>query len=169
MRKWFSTDYSETVGWILIFSKNPHEFSIPIKWWKISSRARLRACAPKIHITRIADFCLFWPRLASVSARGIFFLGRETSATFRDRSAMLGEHLSQKSHMPPPKTPFLAENVTEGVKKRSQFLGPFLSKGRLNLWAKYFKPKNRFKYYFFSSQSYKSLKFEFVWSRIYPL
>ena len=44
----------------------------------------------------IADFDLFWPKCASVFLWGNFQFCGETVATFRDQSAMLGEHLSQK-------------------------------------------------------------------------
>ena len=63
--------------------------------------ARLRARARKLRITRIADFGLLLPKSASVLLKEFFFLCVETLATFRDQSAMLREHLSQKLPLTP--------------------------------------------------------------------
>ena len=116
MGKWFLTDYLVTVDRILmIFSADPREISISIEWWKINPLLRLCARACKIHITHIADFCHFWPRLASVSARRNFFLWWETLETFRDQSAMLGEPLV------PPINPCFGQKRDVGDKKNGQF------------------------------------------------
>ena len=59
LENWFSTDYSATVCRILIiFSVDPHEISIPMKCWKISPLARLRARACNFCIACIANFGL---------------------------------------------------------------------------------------------------------------
>ena len=63
---------------------------------KNQSSSSVRARARKICITSIASFGLFWPKLASVFPSRNFWFCRETLATIRDQSAMLGEHLSQK-------------------------------------------------------------------------
>ena len=69
--KRFITDYSPTVARILIIlTTDPHETSILMKWWKISTLARLRANFT-LHVWRIlANFALLLPKSASVSERG---------------------------------------------------------------------------------------------------
>ena len=100
--------------------------------------------AAKICIMRIVDFGLFLPKSASVSAMGNFPHRWESLETFRDQSALLGEHLSKKL---PPSSPlqphFMAKNVLFRVQKspKQLFFG-LLSHGRLDLWAKYSEPKN---------------------------
>ena len=78
-------------------------------------------------IARIADFGLFWPRLASVFAWGNFFLCGEILATFRDQSAMLGEHLSQKITLAHPYYPkFWAKTCPGGSKGTKSTLWPII-------------------------------------------
>ena len=126
MGKWFLSDNSATVGRILmIFSAHPHEISIPIKWWKNQP--------------------------SSTSAMRNFPHRWEIPEKFRDQSALLGEHLSQKLPLPSPNNPiFSAKDVLFRVQKylpKKCFLG-FLSKGRLNLWARYAKPKTQINFFF---------------------
>ena len=55
--------------------------------------------APKICITRIADLGQFWPNFAQKCfgfSEHTFFIWAHQHETFRDQSALLGEHLSQK-------------------------------------------------------------------------
>ena len=66
----------------------------------------------------LANFGLFWPRLASVFLWGNLYFCGEASATFRDQSARLGEHLSQKLTPAHPYNPFfLAKNVPRRFQK----------------------------------------------------
>ena len=128
MGKWFLTDYSATVGWIMmIFSADPHEISLLTKWWnKISPLARLRALRVK---QILANFGLFLPKSALVYARGNFFLWGETLATFRDQSAMLGEDLSQKLPLGPPYNPLFGQKRPLGIKRKgSKFFLQFFVK-----------------------------------------
>ena len=87
--------------------------------------------------------------------------------SYNPRSAMLGEHLSQKRQRVPTWNPKIsAKNVTWVVKKSAKiFFRPFSLTGRLNLWAKYSEPKKQIKKTFFASRSYKRLKC----SQILPL
>ena len=110
-------------------------------------RAKFALCLQRIW----ANFGLFLPKSALVSAWGNFFLCGETLETFWDQSALLGEHLSQKLPLPSPNNPiFSAKDVLFRVQKylpKKCFLG-FLSKGRLNLWARYAKPKTQINFFF---------------------
>ena len=67
MGKCFLTDNSPTVDRILmIFSTDPHEISILMKWQKVSPLARLQAHARKLCILSIADLGQFWPIFAKM-------------------------------------------------------------------------------------------------------
>ena len=46
--------FSDEIQGIILLQ--PHEILIPMKWWKISALARLRARARKLCISRKADF-----------------------------------------------------------------------------------------------------------------
>ena len=73
-------------------------------WWNDKKNSRLAELALRIKGI-LANFDLFWPNCASAFVRGNFFLWGETQATFRDQSAMLGEHLSQKLTLAHPLNP----------------------------------------------------------------
>ena len=141
------------------FSAHPHEIWILIKWWKNQpSSTSESACTQNLHYAHSG----FWPILAYFSQKVLQFLRWEI---FPIDGKLIRDHLSQKLTLAHPYHPiFLTKTVLFRVKK-STFIG-FFSKGRLNLWAKYSEPKKLPK--FFSSWSYKSLKFEFVCSRISP-
>ena len=125
--------------------------------------------ARKICIMRIVDFGQFWPIFAQKCfgfCDGKFFPVMGNTWNFQGS-------ISTARGTFEPKTPtynpiFLAKNVLFRVQKYPNFFG-FLSKGRLNLWAKYSEPKKTNCQNLFSFRSYKSLKFEFVCSRISPL
>ena len=87
-----------------------------------------------IRVWRIlADLGLLGPKSASVFLTTLFFLRAYQHETFKDQSAMLGEHLSQKL-MP------------------AHTYNPIFGHRRLNLWARYAKspPKNIIIFFFFS-------------------
>ena len=125
------------------FCRPPWNFD----WWYAEknqpSSTSERACAPDSH----SAYMGFWPILAKmcfsfcegkfVPVRGNLFLWGEILAKFRDQSAMLGESLSQKFALAHTSNPEI------WPKKQPKFLWQFLSKGRLNLWAKKSEPKNR--------------------------
>ena len=100
LENWFSTDYSATVCRILmIFSVDPHEISIPMKWWKNQpSSTSARACMQLLHYV----YSKFWPISFGFFGGHFFFLWVYQLETLRDWSAMLGEHLSQKIPLAPP-------------------------------------------------------------------
>ena len=57
---------------------------------------------------------------------------------------MLGEHLSQKVTLDQPYNPIFGQKPPPGSTKNGQiFFCYYLSKGRLNLWAKYSEPKKQ--------------------------
>ena len=63
MGNWFLTDYSATVGQILvIFSIDPHEILFPMKCWKVQPPGMC-----KIRIVHIADFGQFGPILTRLA------------------------------------------------------------------------------------------------------
>ena len=67
MGKWFLADNSATVDRILmIFSTDPHEFSILMKWRKVCPLARLQARARKLCILSVADLGQLWPIFAKM-------------------------------------------------------------------------------------------------------
>ena len=71
----------------------------------------------------IRDLRQFWPVLAQICfgfCVGQFFLCRETLATFRDQSAMLGEHLSQKLALAHPYNPMFWPKCPPGDRKMGQ-------------------------------------------------
>ena len=73
-------------------------------------KARLRARAQKIRIMRT----FFCPNV-------LRFFGAETLETFKDSSAKLGEHLSQKNLLAlPPKTPKFGQKRALGGPKMGQ-------------------------------------------------
>ena len=89
-------------------------------------------------ITRIADFHQFLPVLAQISYRGAFSLfGAFTSHVQGSISNARGTF--------EPQIPIIWPETFPGGLKF--FFLPFLSKGRLNLWAKYSKPINKIKHF----------------------
>ena len=111
---------------------------------KISPLAPLHMLAHKICIWCISDFGQFWPRLGSVFPSGNFWFCRKTLATFRDQSAMPGEHLSKKKSLEPPYNPKVGQKRGLGGQKICRkSIWPFSSTGRLNLWGKHSEPKKQ--------------------------
>ena len=93
---------------------------------KIRPLAHLRALTCNFGITRITDLGLFWPKYASVLLGGFVFpLGRQL-ATFRDQSAMLEEHLSQKLPLAPSYNPIFWPKCPPGVQKLVNFFPVFV-------------------------------------------
>ena len=90
----------------IIFSADPHEILILMKCWKKHVCARVQK---KSHYAY--TFC---PNVLQ-------FFGAETLETFKDSSAKLGEHLSQKNLLAlPPKTPKFGQKRALGGPKMGQ-------------------------------------------------
>ena len=90
-----STVYAATVCRnLMILAADPHEISITMKCPLPSSTSTL-AC--RARITHYAHSRI-WPKCASVSVMGIFFLCWGDLETFRDLLAIPGDHLSLKAN-----------------------------------------------------------------------
>ena len=118
MGNWFSTDYSATVGRILMifFGRPPWNFDSD-EMLKKSYLARARAC--NIRITRLADFGQFWPKCASVSVMANFSSCVGVQINFRDQSTMQGEHFRPKKHEIQSITPKFGQKYGPVAKKIS--------------------------------------------------
>ena len=116
----FLTDKSATVGRILmIFSADPYE-------WNFNSdvmvkKSALQHICARMH-ANLASRVL--PILACFGPdklrffRGHFFPLGHRLATFRDQSAMLGEHLSQKLPLAPTYNPLFWRKMCPGGQKK---------------------------------------------------
>ena len=153
MGKWFLIDYSTSVGRILMnFSADPNEISIPIKCWKNQSSSACKICT-----MGIANISQFWPISTQISfgfCVGKFFPVWGNTWNFLGSISTARGTFEPKTSPSSPNNPiFSAKDVLFRVQKylpKKCFLG-FLSKGRLNLWARYAKPKTQI---IFFSRSY---------------
>ena len=128
MGKWFLTDSSATVGWIMIFfSADPHEISLLTKWRnKTSPFARLRALRVK---QILANFGLFLPKCFGFSD-GDFFpvvgnISRFQGSISNARRTFLATNSRQ---LTPTYNPLFWPKTSPGGFKNG-------SKDRLNLWT----------------------------------
>ena len=160
-------DNSATVGRILmIFSADPHENSILIKWWKISPLARLQKRARKICTLRIVDFGQFWPIFAQKCfgfCNWKFFPAMGNTPNFQ--WSIRGTFEPKTPTYNPnfwPKTPFLGSKNT-----LKAFFRVFV-KRLIKPLGKICQASPKIKKDLFPSRSYISLKFEFVCSQISP-
>ena len=171
MGKWFLTDNSATVGRILMtYSAHPNEISILIKWWK-NQPSSTSACAQTSHYA----FSGFWPIMAYFCPKVLrfywvhFFSFEHINMKFSGINQQCwGNIWSKKSRELTHITSFLAKNVPRTIQKWVKFFLAVFVKSRFNLWAKDSEPRKKEKK--ISSLRYKkSLKFEFVCSRISTL
>ena len=109
------------------------------KWWRSTFDDAFSVC--QIKSARDEDKCNSYPphNIARIS-NAVHW------NTFRDQSAMLGEHLSHKKNLKPPYNPKIWLKMWP---RKSKIVLPFLSKGRLNLLAKYSEPKKQIEKIFF--------------------
>ena len=145
-----------------------------IKLWKNQPSSqhvcgRVRANLALRLLWIFANFGIFLLKSASVFLRANFYLWGQKLATFRDQSTMLGKHLSQKLTPACTFDPLFGQKHPPGDQKMGQIFFPFLSKGHLNLLARYSAPPWKTRQNLFSSRSYKTLKFKFVCNQISPL
>ena len=161
MGKWLLTDYSATLGRIFrVIFWQPNETSIPVKCWKISPLAPQRMRARISRIRRIADYGQLWH----------FLLWGHQLAMFRDQSAMLEEHLSQKLMRDHAYNPKIWPKMWQGGStKRPKLLMAIFVKRPINPRGKIFQTQKTYYQNLFSSWSYRSFKFEFVGSQISSL
>ena len=148
MGKWFLTDCSSTVGRILmIFSADPIKFQFQWNDEKISllapNFANLASFALRVKLI-LANFDLLWPRLASFFCGGILFLSGNICHGKESTSNARGIFEPNS----PPIGPKFGQNRDLG---------------------KIFPTPKQIVITFFSSRSYKSLKFEFVCCQYPPL
>ena len=114
---------------------------------------RLRACITHYAHSRI------WPKCASVSVMGIFFLCWGDLETFRDLLAIPGDHLSLKANDSQSITQKFCQKCDWGRSKIGQKIVcvQFCQKGdETSRWIIHNPKKN----YFFSSQKHSILKLD---------
>ena len=146
MGKWFLTDNSATVGRILMmFSAKPHE-TILMKWWKNQpSSTSAKAGTQNLHFVHSG----FWPILAYFCPKVLRFLQWEVFSCDGKLSTARGT-FEPKSLLASPYNPIVWPKTFFLVYKNTlQIFFGFLSKGWLNLWARYAKPPKNWKKIFF--------------------
>ena len=109
------------------------------------------ACTQNLHYAHSG----FWPILAYFCPKVLrffwthFFSFEHINMKFSGMNQQCRKNIwAKKSCELTPITCFLAKNVPRGVQKWIKKFRLFLSKGRLNLWARYSKPRKKLKFFF---------------------
>ena len=114
----------------------------PMKFHFRSNAEKINLPANLWPPTCIANFGQFWPKCSSFFVRNFFsFVGKLLKLAGQDWSTILRAHLSPKL---PPTAPKCVQKFDLWDPKIGQkFVCPFLSRGQLNLWAKYPESKKQ--------------------------
>ena len=125
--------------YLTISNARPHEISIPIQYWKLSTPAPARQ---KTHYAH----CRFWSILAQIS------IGFCDGKFFLTKSWNLQELIINTRGTFEPKSPKVLQKYDLGGGQKSVkfFVCPYLSTEWWNLWAKYSEWKIYKKEFFFS-------------------
>ena len=152
----------------MTFLADPHEIPIPIKWWK--NQPSSTSASGSAQYSRYAH-SEFWPVFAQKCfgfCNGKFFPLMGITCNFQGSISTTRRTFEPKTSPAFPLKPhLLAKNVLFMVQNTLETFRVFV-KRPIKPVGKIFRTQKTDCQNLFSSRSYKSLKFEFVCSRICP-
>ena len=142
----------------MIFSADPNETSIQMKWWKNQPSSKAAsACAQILH----HGHSRFWPRSASVFWGHFFFPLRASTWNFQGSLNNAKGTFEPKVLLDHPYNPIFWPKMFPGDRKRVNFFCHFCQR-RIEPLGKIFQIHKTDNQNRFPCRSYRSLKCEFV-------